>query len=155
MTALDYERKEKFASYYTNHDNTFRKHTGVGLGNFDGLHIGHMALINTLISECKLNDLHSVVYTFTKHPRLCSENLMNQLITTNEQKTKILESTALDTLYYKEFDEDFPIVTRRVYKNILIDTLNVRLTVVGFNYRFGYKGKGDIEYLKKRRKVWF
>lgn len=133
------------------HVNTFRKHTGVGLGNFDGLHIGHMALINTLISECKLNDLHSVVYTFTKHPEtMLRKTLMNQLITTNEQKTKILESTALDTLYYKEFDEDFSRLSPEEFiKNILIDTLNVRLTVVGFNYRFGYKGKGDIEYLKK------
>jgi riboflavin kinase/FMN adenylyltransferase len=39
------------------------KYCGVGLGNFDGLHRGHMALINTLIHKCRLNDLYSVVYT--------------------------------------------------------------------------------------------
>ena len=54
-------------------NNTFKKHTGVGLGNFDGLHIGHMALINTLISECKLNDLQSVVYTLPSIRTLCFE----------------------------------------------------------------------------------
>jgi len=132
-------------------EDTFQKHTGVGLGNFDGLHIGHMALINTLISECKLNDLHSVVYTFTRHPEtMLRKTLMNKLITTNEQKTKLLESTALDTLYYKEFDEDFSRLSPEEFiKNILIDTLNIRLAVVGFNYKFGYMGKGDVEYLKK------
>ena len=132
-------------------DDTFLKHTGVGLGNFDGLHIGHMALINTLISECKLHDLHSLVYTFTKHPgTMLRKTLINQLITTNEQKTKLLELTALDTLYYKEFDEAFSRLTPAEFvKEVLVDTLKIRLAVVGFNYRFGYMGKGDVEYLKK------
>lgn len=132
-------------------DDIFQKHTGVGLGNFDGLHIGHMALINTLISECKLNDLHSLVYTFTKHPdTMLRKALISQLITTNEQKTKLLELTALDTLFYKEFDEAFSRLSPAEFvKDILIDTLKIRLAVVGFNYRFGYMGKGDVEYLKK------
>lgn len=132
-------------------DNTFHKHTGVGLGNFDGLHIGHMALINTLISECKLNDLHSVVYTFTKHPdTMLRKSLINQIITTNEQKTKLLESTTLDTLCYKEFDEAFSRLSPSEFiKSILIDTLRIRLAVVGYNYRFGYMGKGDVDYLRK------
>jgi len=132
-------------------NNTFQKHNGVGLGNFDGLHIGHMALINTLISECKINDLHSVVYTFTKHPEtILRKGLVNRLITTNEQKTRLLEETALDTLYYKEFDEAFSRLSPDEFiKNILVDTLNIKLAVVGFNYRFGYLGKGDVEYLKK------
>jgi riboflavin kinase/FMN adenylyltransferase len=132
-------------------NNTFQKHTGVGLGNFDGLHIGHMALINTLISECRLNDLHSVVYTFTKHPEaLLRKTLINKIITTNEQKTKILSSTMLDTLCYKEFDEAFSRLSPSDFiKDILVDTLKIRLAVVGFNYRFGYMGKGDLDFLRK------
>ncbi|MGI6123255.1 MAG: bifunctional riboflavin kinase/FAD synthetase [Acetivibrionales bacterium] len=132
-------------------NNTFKKHTGVGLGNFDGLHIGHMALINTLISECKLNDLQSVVYTFTKHPdTMLRKALISPIITTNEEKTKLLSSTALDTLCYKEFDEAFSQLSPLEFvENILINTLKIRLAVVGFNYRFGFMGKGDVEYLKK------
>ena len=42
--------------------------TAVGLGNFDGLHVGHMVLVNALINEARINNLESVVYTFTKHP---------------------------------------------------------------------------------------
>lgn len=130
---------------------TFQRNTGVGLGNFDGLHIGHMALINTLVSECRLNDLQSVVYTFTKHPdTMLRKTLISQIITTNEQKTKLLESTALDTLCYKDFDESFSRLSPAEFvKDILVDTLKIRLAVVGFNYRFGYMGKGDVEYLKK------
>lgn len=125
--------------------------TGVGLGNFDGLHIGHMALINTLVNECKLHGLQSVVYTFIKHPdHMLRKALISPLITTNEQKTKLLASTALDYLYYQEFDEDYSHLSPDEFvKNILIDKMKIKLAVVGFNYRFGYMGGGDSQYLKK------
>lgn len=131
--------------------NTFNKNTGVGLGNFDGLHIGHMALINTLISECRLNDLQSVVYTFTKHPdTMLRKALISPLITTNEMKTRLLDSTGLDTLCYQEFDEAFSRLSPEEFiKTILVDKLKIRLAVVGFNYRFGYMGKGDVEFLRR------
>lgn len=130
---------------------TIKQHTGVGLGNFDGLHIGHMALINTLISECRLNGLHSVVYTFIKHPdHMLRKTLISPLITTNEQKTILLASTELDFLCYQEFDEAYSHLSPDEFvKNILIDRLKIRLAVVGFNYRFGYMGKGDAECLKR------
>lgn len=127
-------------------------HTGVALGNFDGLHIGHMALIGTLISECRLNGLSTIVYTFMKHPEnILRKNLYNPLITSNDQKTRILETMDIDYLCYQEFDEEFSRLSPEEFvKNILIDKLSIRLAVVGFNYRFGYMGKGDIELLK-----WF
>lgn len=127
------------------------KNSGVGLGNFDGLHIGHMALINTLINECALNDLHSIVYTFNKHPQnILRKALIDPLITTNDQKTRLLERTALDFLFYESFDEAYSRLTPDEFiNNILLDKLKARLVVVGFNYRFGYMGKGDVEYLKK------
>ena len=126
-------------------------YTGVGLGNFDGLHIGHMALIGTLISECRLNGLASVVYTFRKHPEnILRKNLVNPLITSNDQKIRVLEAQDIDWLYYQDFDEEFSHLSPEDFiKNILVDGLNMRLAVVGFNYRFGYMGKGDPELLKR------
>lgn len=131
--------------------NDIQYSTGVGLGNFDGLHIGHMALINTLIDECHLNGLKSVVYTFVKHPdHMLRKKFISPLITSNEQKTKILASTELDYLCYQEFDEEYSRLSPDEFiKDILIDRLKIKLAVVGFNYRFGYMGKGDPEYLKK------
>jgi len=126
-------------------------HTGVGLGNFDGLHIGHMALINTLISECRMNGLASVVYTFKKHPEnILRKNLVNPLITSNEQKNRILEAHDIDWLYYQDFDENFSRLSPEEFvKNILVNGLRMKLAVVGFNYRFGYMGKGDTELLRR------
>lgn len=126
-------------------------HTGVGLGNFDGVHIGHMALIGTLINECRMNNLASVVYTFRKHPEnILRKNLVNPLITTNEQKRRIMETQDIDFLYYQDFDEEFSRLSPEDFvKTILLERLNIKLAVVGFNYHFGYLGKGDTQLLKR------
>ena len=131
-------------------------HTGVGLGNFDGLHIGHMALIGTLINECRLNGLSPVVYTFNKHTgNMLRKNLYNPLITTNEQKKAILGAMDIDTLCYQEFNETFSHLSPEEFvRNILVERLQIRLAVVGFNYRFGYMGRGDTELLKKYGDQW-
>lgn len=127
----------------------FIRPTGVGLGNFDGLHVGHMALINTLISESALSCLDSLVYTFNKHPEnIIRKKLITPLITTFEKKAQLLEQTRLDYLYFEEFDEMFSRMKPKTFvKDILVDKLNMRLAVAGFDYRFGYKGQGDTDLL--------
>jgi riboflavin kinase/FMN adenylyltransferase len=76
--------------------------------------------------------------------------LISPLITTNDQKTKLLSSTELDYLYYQEFDEEYSQLSPDEFvRNILVEKLKIRLAVVGFNYHFGYMGSGDSEYLKK------
>jgi len=124
--------------------------TGVGLGNFDGLHIGHMALVNTLLSESRFYELDSVVYTFSKHPEnILRKKLITPLLTTESKKIQLLNETSLDYLYFEEFDERFSrLQPEEFVKNILVDKLNVKLAVAGFDYRFGYKGQGDTELLK-------
>jgi len=125
--------------------------TGVGLGCFDGLHIGHMALVGTLISECRMNGLVSVIYTFRRHPdNVLRKNRDNLLITSLEQKTRILEAQGIDRLVFQDFDEQFARLSPEEFvRNILVDSLNMKLAVVGFNYRFGHMGRGDPELLKR------
>ncbi|MDD4495673.1 MAG: bifunctional riboflavin kinase/FAD synthetase [Eubacteriales bacterium] len=124
---------------------------GVGLGNFDGLHIGHMALINTLIHESRFNGYSSMIYTFTKHPEnILRKELFNPLLTTKEKKAQLLGETALDYLYFEEFDEEYSRISPREFAgDILVSKLNAKLVVTGFNYRFGYKGEGDSGVLEK------
>ncbi len=127
------------------------KSCGIGLGNFDGLHRGHIALINTLVNECRMNDLHSVVYTFKKHPEhILRKKLFTPLIMTIQHKAVILEKTGLDYLCFQEFDEEFSRMDPEDFiEKILVEIMRAKLVVVGFNYRFGYMGKGDTELLKK------
>lgn len=127
------------------------KYCGVGLGNFDGLHRGHIALINTLLNECQLNDLHSVIYTFKKHPEhILRKKLFTPLIMTMDHKAKVLEKTVLGSLYFQEFDEEFSRMCAEAFiEKVLVEKMRSKLVVVGFNYRFGYMGKGDTELLKR------
>ncbi len=127
------------------------KPTGIGLGNFDGLHIAHMALINTLISESKERELESVLYSFNKHPEnIIRKKLFTPLITSMNKKNKLLELTQLDYTYFEEFDEPFSRMSPELFvKDILVDKLSMKLAVTGHDYRFGYKGQGDVAYLKE------
>ena len=127
------------------------KACGVGLGNFDGLHRGHMALINTLINECQLNDLHSVVYTFMKHPEhILRKKLYTPLIMTTDHKAKVLEKTGLESLCFQEFDEEFSRMSPESFvEDILVRKMRAKLVVVGFNFHFGYMGKGDTDLLRQ------
>lgn len=142
---------------YGNESEFFAKRsTAVGLGNFDGLHVGHMALINTLISEARIHGLQSVIYTFTKHPEnILRKKLFTPLLTTVGKRVQILGETSLDDVYFDEFDEDYSRMNPESFiRKVLLDKLGARLVVAGFNYRFGYKGQGDVDLLRTMGKKY-
>ena len=130
--------------------------TAIGLGNFDGLHVGHMALVNTLISEARIHGMQSVIYTFTKHPEnILRKKLFTPLLTTVGKRVQILGETALDAVYFEEFDEDYSRMEPECFvKKVLLDKLGARLIIAGFNYRFGYKGQGDVDLLRTMGKKY-
>ena len=137
-------------------DNEINNFTGIGLGNFDGLHIGHMALVNTLINESRLNGLDSMIYTFTKHPEnILRKKLFTPLLTTGNKKIQLLGDTALKYLFFDEFDEEYSrIKPENFVKDILLGKLKAKLAVAGFDYRFGYRGQGDVNLLKELGKAY-
>ncbi len=142
--------------YHKKNNSKIDEYTGIGLGNFDGLHIGHMTLINTLIKVSKLDGYKSLIYTFTKHPEnILRKKLFTPLLTTKNKKIELLSETSLDYLYFDEFDEELSRMQPEEFvKNILVDRLKMKLAVAGLDYRFGYKGQGDIEYLKQLGKKY-
>lgn len=143
---------------YGNDENEYlaKSSTAVGLGNFDGLHVGHMALINTLINEARIHGLRSVIYTFTKHPEnIFRKKLFTALLTTPGKRIQILGETSLDAVFFDEFDEEYSRMKPEDFvKKVLLDKLGARLVIAGFNYRFGYMGEGDIELLKTMGKKY-
>ncbi len=137
---------------FGNENVKFASHTtAVGLGNFDGLHVGHMALVNTLISEARINCLESMIYTFTKHPEnIIRKKLFTPLLTTVGKRVQLLGETQLNYIYFDEFDENYSRMKPESFiKEILSERLGAGIVVAGFNYRFGYMGQGDVELLKE------
>lgn len=127
---------------------------GVALGNFDGVHIGHQKLITTLTEKCKENNLQSCVYTFGNHPlTVITGKEGPPQITNISMKQKILESLGVELLYLEEFNKELMALSPEDFvENILINKLNCKVVVVGFDYSFGYKAQGNVELLKEMGK---
>ncbi|WP_240259133.1 bifunctional riboflavin kinase/FAD synthetase [Clostridium perfringens] len=126
-----------------------QKSTYVALGSFDGIHKGHLALINKSNELSRKNDSLSMVYTFKNHPRkfINKEGAPKLLITLHE-KIRILEDLKVDLSSFVEFNKKFMELEPEEFIETLIKNYNIRGIVVGFNYRFGHKNKGDVKLLK-------
>lgn len=124
---------------------------GVGLGNFDGIHLGHAALFRKLIKECSERGLPACVYTFENHPgNIIFKDRHTPLIMTEESKIRILEETGMDELYLEHFDEEYAKTPPEEFvKKILVDKLHASLVVVGYDYTYGERGRGTAEELVK------
>lgn len=117
--------------------------TVVALGNFDGIHKGHQALIERAVSIAKAKQLKSAVFTFTNHPRnvLSGKQVVKNIIYEDE-KIEILERMGIDYLFSLDFEllkeqspEDF-------VDQILIGTFHIDTAVCGFNFTYGHRAEG-------------
>ena len=108
---------------------------GVGLGNFDGVHLGHMALIDLLTEKCREVQIPSMLYTFSMHPtHVINKMKPAPLIMTEEQRLDIFEQQGIDTVYLEDFTEAFATLSpQRFVENILVKKLHARIVVVGYD----------------------
>jgi len=125
--------------------------TVCGIGNFDGIHLGHQKLLQTILECSKSKNLDSLIFTFDPHPSaVLNPNNCAKLIMTNDKKKQIMESYGIDYFVLAPFTHEF---SRMDYKDfahdILINKCRAKIIVIGFNYRFGYKGLGTAETLKQ------
>ena len=111
--------------------------TLIMLGNFDGLHLAHMSVINKGIQYAKENALKSTMFMFENHTR------NEKLITPNKIKLKILSDIAPDFLYIEKFDDNIMKKSPEEFIQMLIKKLGMRAVCIGYDYRFGYKAQGD------------
>ena len=127
----------------------------VTLGNFDGVHRGHRAVLKLVDDTAKQHDLQSVAVTFDPHPRLVhlpEEPLVP--IVSLPQKIRLLESCNLDATLVIHYTLDFATQTAQEFvENILVEALNARIVVVGSDTRFGAGNTGDINTLRKLGKA--
>lgn len=136
---------------YINDNIKINEKVAIALGNFDGLHIGHQRLIKIMKNKSKELDLKSMVFTFSNHTKcILDKDYKPDLLMNNEQKAEEIKKMNVDYLYMIDFSKDIMKLTPEEFiKKVLLSRFNIGLIVVGFNYRFGYKGQGDIEVLKK------
>ncbi|MCR4803959.1 MAG: bifunctional riboflavin kinase/FAD synthetase [Lachnospiraceae bacterium] len=122
------------------------KNTAVCLGKFDGIHKGHRLLISEVVAH---KELKSVVFTFALHPSNLFSNSEVKLIDTFEEKFEKLEKLGIDTLISYPFTaETASMEPEEFVKEVIVKKLDAKLIVVGKDFHFGHKRKGDVSLLK-------
>ena len=124
---------------------------GLTIGNFDGVHIGHQALIKKLIAESKKRNLTPSVITFEPHPKefFISENAPSRL-TTLREKLEFFLDYGIEKVFVCAFNQKFSNISSEAFMGqILKEQLKVQLLIVGNDFRFGSKRQAGIEDLKK------
>ena len=124
--------------------------TAVAVGNFDGVHLGHLHLINTLREEAKKRGLTPLVITFSPHPALVLKKNGNFCrLTTAEEKREIIEKQLGVKLEVIPFTEEFAkLPPERFIKEYLIDRYGAKLIAVGYDWRFGKNASGDLSLVR-------
>ena len=123
--------------------------TCVSVGTFDGLHIGHRLIVQTLVETAKQRGLKSLILTFDPHPRkvLFPERNLN-LILSPDEKSEVLTTTGVDYLVIHRFSKDFAAINSSDFmQKVLVNQLGMRHLVSGFNNHFGCDRMGDNEIL--------
>jgi riboflavin kinase/FMN adenylyltransferase len=123
----------------------------VTLGIFDGVHRGHRALLDCLVSSAKEAKGESVVITFSPHPRLVLEqNRVNlSFLTTLEEKKALLEKANVDHLIILEFNNEFSKLEACDFiKQVLVEKIGTKHLIIGYNHHFGRSGEGDFNSIK-------
>jgi len=124
------------------------------IGNFDGVHKGHLALFNKVKERARLIDGQSVVMTFEPHPiKVMMPGNGPPLITPTQQKLKLIEDAGIDVILCVSFTEEFATISPQGFvKDLLVDRIGIREIVVGYDYCFGNKRTGNIDLLQKMGK---
>jgi len=120
------------------------------IGTFDGVHLGHQALLNRMKTLAQEVNGETVVLTFTPHPRtvLFPEDHGIQLLSDTQEKRKFLDDCGIDHLVEFPFTMEFAKKSAFEYvRDLLVVGMNVHTVIVGYDHRFGRNREGNFQLL--------
>ena len=125
------------------------ENTVVTIGNFDGIHKGHIKLIKEAVKEAKTKNYKSVVFTFENHPMRYFRADSIKHIITNEEKVKIFENLGVDIVFMIPFDEYMTKISATDFvKTILHEKLKCKMVIVGHDFTFARNKEGNASLLE-------
>ncbi|MFI3263596.1 MAG: hypothetical protein R3Y26_11940 [Rikenellaceae bacterium] len=123
----------------------------VTIGSFDGVHYGHKVILNELTKTASLNNLDSALITLFPHPRkvlgldLEGFGVLNSL----KEKEQLLGDASLDILVEVEFTKEFSMLSAREFaEKYLVERLNAKVVIIGYDHHLGRDRKGGFEVLQ-------
>ncbi len=125
------------------------KKTIVTLGTFDGVHLGHTAILDRICNIAKQENLESVLLTFFPHPRLVVNNDAEiKLLNTMSEKAILLEQKGIQNFIIHPFDKLFSELSPREFvEQVLIKQLNIQKIIIGYDHKFGKNRAADFNNL--------
>jgi|TARA_R100000750_G_scaffold32961_3_gene21146 riboflavin kinase / FMN adenylyltransferase len=133
------------------------KNVVVTIGTFDGVHLGHKVIINQLKKAAQELSGESVLLTFFPHPRMVvfpDDNEL-KLLNTIEERKELLEKAGIDHLIIHPFSKAFSRLTALEFvRDILVNRLNVKKLVIGYDHHFGRNREGSFEDLVEFGEVY-
>ena len=125
------------------------KKTIVTLGTFDGMHVGHQAILNKLKLQKEFYGYETLVLTFFPHPRMVLKTDHKiSLLNTIDERIKQIDQFGIDHLVVQEFTQEFANLSAEEFvKNVLVDQFNIGKIVIGYDHRFGKNRSADIHDL--------
>lgn len=123
--------------------------TIVTLGTFDGMHIGHQAILNKLKLQKEMYGYETLVLTFFPHPRMVLKTDHEiSLLNTIDERIALIDAFGIDHLVVQEFTQEFANLSAEEFvKAILVDQFNIGKIIIGYDHRFGKNRSADIHDL--------
>lgn len=123
----------------------------VTVGVFDGVHKGHLEILNRLIASASENHCESAVITFEPHPRLVLGNVSDvRLLQSLDEKIERFREAGIDILLVIPFDTAFSTLTPFDFiKNVLVDKIMISKVILGYDHFFGRDRMGDFTLLEE------
>jgi riboflavin kinase / FMN adenylyltransferase len=124
--------------------------SAVALGVFDGVHLGHRAILGLSVSRAREADMRSVACTFDPHPmEVLHPGRAPLPITTLEERLALIEGCGLEATVVLPFTRELAAMEPEAFvKDVLVTRFGARDVVVGFNHRFGRGARGDAAMLR-------
>ena len=122
----------------------------VALGAFDGIHLGHRAILGTAVALARAGKLRPLACTFDRHPmEVLQPDKAPLPITTLEERLELISETGIETTVLIPFTRAIAAIEPEAFvKDVLVGTLGAHEIVVGFNHRFGRGARGDARLLE-------
>lgn len=143
------QKKTTLRIFNSINDFASHKKTIVTLGTFDGVHIGHHAILEKICKTAQKEGLESVILTFFPHPRkIVSDNFDIKLLNTISEKSELLEKLGVQNFIIHPFDKTFSELSPREFvTQVLVDKLNIQKIIIGHDHKFGKNRAADFNDL--------
>ena len=128
----------------------------VTIGTFDGVHMGHKAILTQLVNAAKNENLASILLTFFPHPRMVLQKDSSvRLINTIKERSEIIEQTGVSNLIIHPFTKEFSRLTALEFvRDILVNQLHIKKIIIGYDHQFGRNRTATIKDLREFGKTY-